>query len=413
MAKLLCNFVLNRRRFILNESVCLKSVASFGGKLPAISGCGSSYRHHHNRSDHSNQQHNNRKINSKVFLWAAAPTFVAFFNKPEGADDETLSWFERLLPYKLRIFFQKVDDSPEGQLTMMIKRAIICIQENEVEKAEQMLHLALRMAQEMQHFDGITMCFDIMANLALEVEQYEKAEKLFVAVLQRLLQQGTEKNDLKVNDCAIRKRFVLNIDPILITLHISGAAHQFENCPNCREPITTRKGWARLSMGIGRIGKIGENRQQRSGPIWAMGSSQRLVNIHNAFLPFVGPLSSIQFDHFSYGKFLMQTGNYTQARNHLTTSYNVYTHIHGTDDPVVVDMLNNLAAVCTNVSSRFQLSLVSGLRFNSFAFIIIILAWRLHSRRSIPHRSSRIGQEISWIFRDRNLSCEYGDGVHE
>lgn len=61
-----------------------------------------------------------------------------------------------------------------------------------------MLHLALHMAQTIEHFKAITYIFDLMANLAFEMGEYEKAEKLFVTVMQRLISTGTLENDLKI-----------------------------------------------------------------------------------------------------------------------------------------------------------------------------------------------------------------------
>lgn len=90
------------------------------------------------------------------------------------------------------------DETPEGKLIMCIKRSILCIQREEYAKAEQMLHLALRMAQDLQNKDGVTFIFDVMANLAMETEQYKKAEKLFVTVMQRLLADGCAEDDIKV-----------------------------------------------------------------------------------------------------------------------------------------------------------------------------------------------------------------------
>lgn len=216
MAKLLCNSVLNR--LILKDSVCLKAVTS---KLPAISGHSVEWHHLRSNSNHSDQHSGNRKSDSKYVLWAAAPTFLAFFKKPESEDDESLTWLDKLIPLRIKLMFQKQDDSPEGQLVMTIKRAILCAQEKQHEKAEQLIHLALRMAQQMQHADGITLCFDIMANCALETEQFEKAEKLFVAVMQRLLEKGVKQNDIKVFELII---FLLNED-LVWYLWISQVLH--------------------------------------------------------------------------------------------------------------------------------------------------------------------------------------------
>lgn len=91
------------------------------------------------------------------------------------------------------------DSTPEGKLKISLKRTILCIYRGEYNKAEQMAHLALRMAQDVQNYDGITLCYDIMANLAFDREQYQKAETLFEKVL-RLLQKGVPQDDLMVSN---------------------------------------------------------------------------------------------------------------------------------------------------------------------------------------------------------------------
>lgn len=95
--------------------------------------------------------------------------------------------------------FSKDDETPEDKLINNIKRSILCIQRGEHQKAEQMLHLALRMAQDLQNKDGITFVFDVMANLAMERGEYKKAEKLFVTVMQRLMADGYGQDDIKVS----------------------------------------------------------------------------------------------------------------------------------------------------------------------------------------------------------------------
>lgn len=90
------------------------------------------------------------------------------------------------------------DEEKESELITTLKRSILCIQRKEYVKAEQMLHIALRLAQEQSNFNGVTYSYDLMANLALEREQFDKAEKLFVSVLQRLLSTGTPEKDVKV-----------------------------------------------------------------------------------------------------------------------------------------------------------------------------------------------------------------------
>ncbi|CAG9772013.1 unnamed protein product [Ceutorhynchus assimilis] len=94
--------------------------------------------------------------------------------------------------------FTKDDEEKESELIMTLKRAVLCKQREEFQKAEQMLHLALRMAQQQQNQQGILYCYDLMANLAFDCLELDKAEKLFVVVLQMLLGNGTPQDDLKV-----------------------------------------------------------------------------------------------------------------------------------------------------------------------------------------------------------------------
>lgn len=102
--------------------------------------------------------------------------------------------------YSLSFFglFKKDEETPDDKLITTIKRSILCIQRQQYDKAEQMLHLALRMAQDLKNRDGITYVYDVMANLAMEREQYKKAEKLFADILRRLLSDGISEVSPKV-----------------------------------------------------------------------------------------------------------------------------------------------------------------------------------------------------------------------
>lgn len=267
MAKLLCNVGFYSRRLILTEFIGPKC-ARFGGGYRAISTqnlkqsnqC-SAGRSTYRGSDQRSRNKNSRKVDLKCFVWAAPAFLKAFEKKEESETEEDLvkKWLDKLVP-GLRLKYEKEDDSPEGQLVMAIKRAILCIHQEQYKKAEQMIHLALRMAQQMQHDNGITLCFDIMANLALEREQFEKADKLFVAVLQRLLETGVKQNDIKVFECKETTDFVSNN---CYSFTFAGAAHKFETCTNCPTSITARKGRARLPVGTGGTGKRNEERQQQ------------------------------------------------------------------------------------------------------------------------------------------------------
>ncbi|KAJ8969868.1 hypothetical protein NQ314_001552 [Rhamnusium bicolor] len=94
--------------------------------------------------------------------------------------------------------FTEEDENKESELIMTLKRAVLCTHREQYDKAEQMLHLALRLAQQQQNEQGIIYCYDLMANLAFDRYELEKAEKLFVTVLQMLLSNGMQQENLKV-----------------------------------------------------------------------------------------------------------------------------------------------------------------------------------------------------------------------
>lgn len=64
---------------------------------------------------------------------------------------------------------------------------VLSVQKEELQKAEQLFHVALRMAQTLQNTLAETYIFDLMANLAYESNQLEKAERIFIDVIKRLM----------------------------------------------------------------------------------------------------------------------------------------------------------------------------------------------------------------------------------
>lgn len=130
--------------------------------------------------------------------------FLPFFSREDDNENDMTPPKQYIIRLKKSYPFleineeEKKQETPQEQFIRTLKYAIAYMQLEQFAKAEQMLHLSLRMAQDQHDFDGITYCFDIMANLALEVEQFKKAEKLFVNVMQRLLQKGHTEDDIQM-----------------------------------------------------------------------------------------------------------------------------------------------------------------------------------------------------------------------
>ncbi|XP_022660218.1 tetratricopeptide repeat protein 19 homolog, mitochondrial-like isoform X2 [Varroa jacobsoni] len=87
------------------------------------------------------------------------------------------------------------DKDEEDSVVTTIKRGILAFQRKDYKKAERMLHLALKMSQERMDTQAETYCFDLLADIALAHGDLDKAEKLYVEVMRRLIISGTAKDD--------------------------------------------------------------------------------------------------------------------------------------------------------------------------------------------------------------------------
>ncbi|XP_018329820.2 tetratricopeptide repeat protein 19 homolog, mitochondrial [Agrilus planipennis] len=148
-------------------------------------------------------------VNKYQFLNAITP--IKRNTKNSRGSYGILTYFVLSLNILKWLGFEDEDEKKESELIMTLKRAVLSTQRQEYNKAEQLLHLALRLAQQQQDQQGITYCYDLMANLAFETLQLDKSEKLFVSVLQRLLSTGVKDNDLKVIHISLKLARILHL----------------------------------------------------------------------------------------------------------------------------------------------------------------------------------------------------------
>lgn len=86
-------------------------------------------------------------------------------------------------------------EEKESDLINMMKYGILAIRKGELSKAEQLLHVALKTAQEGQNTQAVTYIYDLLANVAFQRDEYKKAENLFKHVMQRLISGGMSEDD--------------------------------------------------------------------------------------------------------------------------------------------------------------------------------------------------------------------------
>uniref|UniRef100_A0A1B0FF38 Uncharacterized protein n=1 Tax=Glossina morsitans morsitans TaxID=37546 RepID=A0A1B0FF38_GLOMM len=196
------------------------------------------------------------------------------------------------------------EETPEDKLIMAIKRSILCIQREQYDKAEQMLHLALRMAQDLQSKDGITYVYDVMANLAMEREQFKKAEKLFAEVIRRLLAAGYVEDSLKI-------------------LHISSKIAHMALTQGYFEKATLGFSWV--------LEKLEE--YLRKAPDDA--EAQELWGLTKNW----------------FGELLMKQGKYKEAKKNFEDALDCRIKIHGAFNDECVSILNSLSVACINMEN--------------------------------------------------------------
>lgn len=202
----------------------------------------------------------------------------------------------------MKLFRKEDDETPEDKLITTIKRAILSIQKEELEKAEKMLHLALRMAQDLKSKDGITYVYDAMANLAMERGQFEKAEKLFVDVMKRLFGDGAQEDDMRL-------------------LHISAKIAHMAQQSGQLEKAKQGFEWV-INKLEGRMKAAGDDVQLKE--LWAMTKNW-------------------------YAQALMQLNATEEAKKAMEVAHSTYLEIHGKLSEEGLLLLNNLGVVCTQV----------------------------------------------------------------
>lgn len=209
-----------------------------------------------------------------------------------------------LLAFSIPLFSTD-EETPEDKLIETIKRSILCIQREEYGKAEQMLHLALRMAQDQQSHKGVTYIYDVMANLAMERGQFKKAEKLFVDVMKRLMGEGYPQDGIKM-------------------LHISAKIAHMAHMEGHLDKAIQGFNWT--------LDKIHEQ-LKKADQIEEKELRELLGLTLNWF-----------------GQLLMETEAFEQAKKCFEEALQIFTEFYGKTNAEIVMILNNLCVACTSVS---------------------------------------------------------------
>jgi len=98
----------------------------------------------------------------------------------------------------------KSEPTEEENLETTVKMAILAVQEGNLVKADKLLHISLKLANDMQHQAAVTHIYCLMANLAMERGLVGQAERLFTTILKRILAQGEAQDSNAVVEISLK-----------------------------------------------------------------------------------------------------------------------------------------------------------------------------------------------------------------
>lgn len=206
----------------------------------------------------------------------------------------------------LSLFSTKTEDEEqkkESDLIIMIKRGILALKGGELKKAEQLLHVALKMAQETNNQQAVTYIFDLLANLAYQREEYPKAERLFRDVLQRLLSGGMPENDNAVVEISLKLASVYASQG-----DYEKAVQGFQFCIAIQEDKINKQGEANLD--------------EDTLLLWAMSMDW-------------------------YARFLLNLHKFELAKQHFLKAYEMSARVNGPGHSQTAVLLNDIGSVCS------------------------------------------------------------------
>ncbi|KAM7305546.1 tetratricopeptide repeat protein 19, mitochondrial [Ixodes scapularis] len=202
------------------------------------------------------------------------------------------------------------DSKEEDTLIVTIKMGILNLQQQDYKKAESILHVALKMAQERMDPQAETYIFDILANVAYEKGEYLKAEKLFVDVMQRAISSGTPRDDNSIVEMSLKLAQIYSQ-----TNDIEKAEQGFQFCIDTQQKKLEGIDYADSAV------KLTEA-ETNNLVLWAMSME-------------------------GYGRYLLEQTRFQKARECFEQALKVSEKVNGPSHEVTLALLNDIGAVAT------------------------------------------------------------------
>ncbi|RWS12488.1 Tetratricopeptide repeat protein 19-like protein [Dinothrombium tinctorium] len=193
----------------------------------------------------------------------------------------------------------------EDPFILTIKRGILCMQREEYDKAELILHTALKMAQDLMHEKAITYIFALLANNSFEKKDYKKAENLYKVVMSRVLANGAQENDESIIEMSLKLAKIYSERNENVN-----AEHGFKFCLSHQEK---------------RIKDIDVKSE--------------LTKEEENSLALYGMITDW------YSKHLLKIGDKENSLKHANIAYDISVNVNGIQHPQTITLLNDIGSI--------------------------------------------------------------------
>lgn len=206
---------------------------------------------------------------------------------------------------------EKVDENHKAsqELLKTIQLGVIAIQDGDYQDGELILHGALKIAETLNHYDGITYVYTLLARVAFRQEDYTKAENLFKTIIERQINKGVDEKDNSIIDMCLKLAVIYGT----INEH-EKANIGFKHCILAQEE---------------KMIKSDKEISDDNHALWAMSCDW-------------------------YAQYLLNNGRYRAALEQFEKAFSISTKLFGDTHPQTLVILNSLGTVCSRMGDDIK-----------------------------------------------------------
>lgn len=252
-------------------------------------------------------RHQSRQTRSKSKLCCSKPVYEEVEHKRDVWNSrQGIIMFGGFLSF---LGFKEEEEEKEDPLISIMKLGILNMQREEYDKAESILHLALKLAQERADLQAQRYIYDLLANNAYQKGDFPKAEDLFIHVMKELLSSGMDINDNAIIEISLKLASIYSKQN-----QKQKAEEGFRFCTTVQEKKLA-------AINLDNVESLTEQ-EKDTVLLWAMSADW-------------------------YAKHLLDTGKYSVAQTYFEKALDISEKINGPTHPQTLVLLNDLGSVAS------------------------------------------------------------------